>query len=77
MSKGCGLMVWLSMYSVAPPIDVHASPITTPGGVISYSRSERKIRWPMYCSRSFAWIVKSVESISDWLIVARRIATFR
>ena len=47
------------------------------GGVTSYSRSERKIRWPMYCSKSFAWIVKSVDSISDWLIVASRIATFR
>ncbi|KAH3670744.1 hypothetical protein OGAPHI_001260 [Ogataea philodendri] len=28
-----------SMYNAEPPVEVHASPITTPGGVVSYSLS--------------------------------------
>lgn len=27
------------MYSAVPPIDVHARPMVTPGGVTSYKRS--------------------------------------
>jgi hypothetical protein len=29
-----------SIYSAEPPMDVHASPITTPGGVVSYILSQ-------------------------------------
>ena len=35
-----GLDSAVSMNSVDPPMAVHAKPITTPGGVVSYIRSE-------------------------------------
>ena len=36
----------VSMKRVDPPIAVHASPITTPGGVVSYILSDMKIGFP-------------------------------
>ena len=36
----------VSIYKVEPPMAVHASPITTPGGVVSYMRSEVKTGLP-------------------------------
>lgn len=55
----------VSTYSVEPPMAVQASPITTPGGVVSYIRSEMKTGLPtksLRLSVEMASFVSSADS---------------
>lgn len=45
-SLGTGFLREVSMNKVDPPIAVQANPITTPGGVSEYNRSEVKTGFP-------------------------------